>query len=656
MKKKNDFDFIKNEFEKENITAPYALNENLVINRIADVKQKKIRFYQKKSFKAVVSAAACIAVVVTALTAAKPYLIDDKAAIDVAPSAQEQLLNTFTSVEDIKSTVKKIENDKAAYAEKFGINGGGFINTDGAVLNAETTVDITSATEGGRADSYADTYRQVDAVDEGDIIKNDGEYIYYVSSYHNCIKIYETASGEGKLVSQIDDFRISDYGDNSEDEYIQDIYIYNDTLVVNTYKFEYSEDYSRAEELALVHLYDVSDVSEPKQINTLSQSGTYVSSRLIGNQLYFVSNDYIYSYDCESDDDYIPYICNGNSEEKQTIPFNDIAYGNNPDTASYLIVSAINIETGERSTNTKAIFGAGTDIYCNEDNMYITMGQWRWNRDIALLDSVQAIESKTQIVKVSLSENGIQFTATCEVAGDVSNQFSLDEKDGKLRVATTSYNENDERTNNLFVLDESLNKIGEIAGFADNESIQAVRFVGDTAYVITYEQVDPLFIIDLSDPANPQIKGEVEITGFSSLLVPVDENTLLGIGYSTYQGEYGEATDGLKLALFDISDHENPAVLDSYVLDDAYSEAQHNHHALVVNHDKGYYAIPYEIFNQEIFESTNGALTFEINDGKINVTNQFVIDGEETAMRCTYAEDNLYVFNYSGCANVFIVD
>ena len=658
MKKKNDFDFIKNEFEKENITAPYALNENLVINRIADVKQKKIKLYQRKAFKAVVSTAACIAVVVTALTAAKPYLVEHNVETLPDSPAQEQLLNTFTSVEDIKSTVKKIETDKAAYAEKFGINGGGFIDTNGAVLQAETTVDVAQP-EGGRADSYADTYKQVDAVDEGDIIKNDGKYIYYVSTNNNCIKIYDAVDSEGRLVSQIDDFEMrNDYGEVSEDEYIQDIYIYNDILVVNTYKFEYSEDYSRAEESALVHLYDVSDVSAPEEINTLSQSGTYVSSRLIGNQLYFVSNDYIYSYDCESDDDYIPYICNGTSEEKQAIPFNDIAYGNNPDTASYLIVSAINIETGERATNTKAIFGAGSNIYCNESNMYITMGQWRWNRGIALLtdSTVQPIESKTQIVKVSLSDAGIQFTATCEVAGDINNQFSLDEKDGKLRVATTSYNENDERTNNLFVLDENLNKIGEITGFADNESIRAVRFIGDTAYVITYEQVDPLFIIDLSDSANPQIKGEVEITGFSSLLVPVDENTLLGIGYSTYQGEYGEATDGLKLALFDISDHENPTVLDSYVLNDAYSEAQQNHHALVVNNDKGYYAIPYEIFDQSTYENTNGALTFEISDGKINVTNQFVIEGDETAMRCTYTNDNLFVFNYSGCANVFTVD
>lgn len=653
MKNNNDFDFIKNRFDEENITAPYALNEDLVINRIADTKQRKIRFYQKKTFKAVVSAAACIAIVVTALTTAKPYFVDNNATIDVAPPAQEQLLNTFTSIDDIKSAVKKIENNKADYAKYFGINGGGYIDTADTVFMAETA---SASAENGRGNSYADTYRQVDAVDESDIIKNDGEYIYYVSSNHNCIKIYETASGDGKLVSQIEDFRISDYGNSSEDEYIQDIYIYNNILVVNTYKFEYSEDYSSAEELALVHLFDVSNASEPEEIKTFSQSGCYVSSRLIGNQLYYVSNDYIYSNECKSDDDYIPYICNGKDAEKQAIPYHDIAYGNNPDTASYLIVSAINIETGERSTDTKAIFGAGTDIYCNENNMYITMGQWSWKRDIALLNAAQPIESKTQIVKVNLSENGIQFTATCEVAGDVNNQFSLDEKDGNLRVATTSYNENDERTNNLFILDENLKKIGEITGFADNESIQSVRFVGDTAYVITYEQIDPLFIIDLSDPANPQIKGEVEITGFSSLLVPVDENTLLGIGYSTYQGEYGEATDGLKLALFDISDHEKPTVLDSFVLNNAFSEAQQNHHALVVNYDKGYYAIPYEIFDQNTYNNTTGALIFKINDGKIDVTDQLVIEGDETAIRCTYADDDLYVFNYSGCANVFIID
>lgn len=642
MKKMNDFDFIKSKFEEENVTAPYGLDERMVMGMLDGRKQKRVKFYQSKAFKAFVSAAACVAVVLTAVTVVKPYLSDGDVTIDVAPPEQQQVLNTFTSVDEIKSAIKEIESVYYAYGGK-----------GGALVDKEITDAITTEQpEGGAGEtSFGDTYTQVDDVDEADIIKNDGEYIYYASTSRGCVKIYKPSGEDAELVSTIDDFlKVSDeYSEKPSDtENVYDIYVYKNILAVNTEKYEYhnknTDDYYDADVSTLVYLYDISDVTSPKKINSFGQSGTYISSRMIGNQLYLVTNDFIYSDECKDDFDYLPYVCNGKDSEKEPIKLSDISYGTSPSESCYLVISIIDVENAKKTTDTKAVFGAGTDMYCNRENMYITMNRlWSGYKGIS-----ECADSQTQIVKVNFSEGDIKFTAECEVPGNTHNQFSMDEKDGNLRVATTSYNEKGNEVNNLFVLDENLNKIGEVTGFAEDESIKAVRFMGDMAYVITYEETDPLFVIDLSVPTNPQIKGEVKISGFSSLLVPVDENTLLGIGYSTHTGEFSEVTDGVKFALFDISNPQKPAVLDSYVLKYATSDAQYNHHALLVNPQAGYYAIPYQRWDYEKAIDENAVIKIEIDNGKINVANNFSIDSDENIIRCTYVDDNLYAFDYSG--------
>lgn len=646
MKNNKDFEFIKNEFEKENITAPNSLDENAVKDKLEGKTQKKIKLYQSKSFKKISAAVACVAVAVTALTVTKPYILNKNNDVPETENPQ-QVLNYFSDIGDIKAAVKKIEKQEQYFLYSDTVKS----------ASEEVATDTAEGGAGGGGSSYAQTYKQVDAVDEGDIIKNDGEHIYYVNSMDNSVVIYSADGDNTEVASTIDDFKISNSDTYTEEsstayeeyEYISDIYIYNKKLIVNTSRNVYkSADYSEYEETAVTHIYDITDISNPEEINSFAQSGYYSSSRMIGSQLYVVSNDYIYSEQCKEDEDYIPYVCNGKDAKEESIAVEDICYTENPNSASYLIVSSINVETGKKASDTKALFGAGEDIYCNENNMYVAMNEWSssWK---TFSDDDGQISSTVSIVKINLSESDIKFTAQGEVDGHTLNQFSMDEKDGKLRVATTSYNKDGKEINNLFVLDENLNKIGEVTGFAETESIKAVRFIGDTAYVITYEQIDPLFVIDLSEPTNPQIKGEAEITGFSSLLIPVDENTLLGIGYSTDDSQTEndmEITDGTKLALFDISNPENPQVLDSYVMKNAYSDAQYNHHALVVNPDRNYYAIPYNSYGNS---SEGGALVFEIADGKISITDKFICGGSgySDMSRCTYINDTLYVLDYS---------
>ena len=232
-----------------------------------------------------------------------------------------------------------------------------------------------------------------------------------------------------------------------------------------------------------------------------------------------------------------------------------------------------------------------------------------------------------------------------------------------MRVATTS-SYGVMKTNNLYVLDSNLKGLGKVTGFAKNEDIQAVRYIEDTAFVITYLEIDPLFIIDLSNPRKPEITGSVNISGYSTLIVPVDKNTILGIGYGSENTELN-INDGVKIVTFDISDKSNPKVLDTKTYDYCYSAVQHNPKALLVNFDRGDFTIPlnyekygyidYDDYPDSSYkeasttERHSGVLNFRVDDGKINVIDNYVSGefGYYTANtvvdRCVYIGDYIYM-------------
>ncbi|WP_316609446.1 beta-propeller domain-containing protein, partial [uncultured Ruminococcus sp.] len=208
--------------------------------------------------------------------------------------------------------------------------------------------------------------------------------------------------------------------------------------------------------------------------------------------------------------------------------------------------------------------------------------------------------------------------------------------------------------NNLYVLDSGLNQIGSVEGFAKDESIKAVRYMGDTAYVITYEETDPLFVIDLSTPSDPQILGEVKISGFSTMLVPIDGNTVLGIGYNTDNVYYTdmEVQDGIKIVTFDVSDKTNPKVLDTKVFKGYYSEVQNNPKALLVNTERNDFTIPFSCYGDGYsnYDSYSGVINFRISDGKIDIVDEYRSDvfvssenGSAEVSRCVYVGNTIYM-------------
>ena len=669
---KDNLDFIKNQIEKEGIYAPDSLGEPQMLSKILNTQEDKImelennnssNINKKKTGKRVLAIAAAFVIVISAAFAI-PYLrdinpkpVDEIGKPDLVDESGDVVLAHFNSETEIKSLINKMFVRERVYEYNLAKS-----VEDYATENAEGGMGGGD----GAGEDFGTTYKQVEAVDEADIIKTDGTYIYHMNN--NAIQVYAANNGEPYKVCAIEhpSFYTDDYSEINDEEYnysysyLSEFYLNDGKLIAISQ--ESNGDYKTSNECTLVQVFDISDVKNAKLIDEYRQSGYYSSSRMIGATVYLVTNHYV---GIGNRDFYIPYC--GVGEGQNSLDAECIYKTASPSEACYLVVGAIDTENGVQNKDTKAIFGASSTVYCNENNMFITntVGQYTYYAGYN-----SEYEGKIQIIKAELSEDEISFTAAGFVNGYVNDQFSMDEKDGCLRIATTTYNWGESettQTNNLYVLDDKLSIIGSVTGFANDESIRAVRFLGDTAYVITYEYVDPLFIIDLSDKKNPQIKGSVEIEGFSSLLAPVDENTLLGIGYATAEGEFGMTTDGLKLVLFDVSDPENPQVLDFAEFNNAASEAQYNHKALVQNRDKGYFALPYQqseyVENEDgyydYYDYGSGVITFEAQDGSLVITNDYVSgDGSndtyyECTPRCTYIGDYVYFIDRTGNISAF---
>ena len=357
-----------------------------------------------------------------------------------------------------------------------------------------------------------------------------------------------------------------------------------------------------------------------------SSSGTLTraSSRLVGNTFYIVS-----SYSINSSKNYVPLTCSGEGDSEK-LNAKDIYYAKNGVGTDYIVVTALDVNTCETIGTTKAVLGCGGEVYGNKDYLYVYGSDYSGK------------EPNTTIAKISL-KNGVKFCDYVKINGTVDSRYSFAEKDNHLCVFATE-TVKDKTCNYLYVLDSNLKQIYKSEPFAKGESIKAVKYVDDYAYVITYEQTDPLFIINLSNVKKPKFMGNVEIDGFSSMLVNVGDNQLLGVGYNTYFDNDVEVIDGLKFVLFDVSNSLEPKVLDEKVYKDLSSEAQYNPKAFVENKEKGYYAVP--IVN--VKGTQKGAIVVSVKDGKIVEKENYKAKLKTTSYggmntRVTYIDDYYYV-------------
>ena len=234
----------------------------------------------------------------------------------------------------------------------------------------------------------------------------------------------------------------------------------------------------------------------------------------------------------------------------------------------------------------------------------------------------------TKILKFNLNSGKINFKAEANVEGGINNQFSMDEHNGYFRIATTigkTYNMDESTSNSLYVLDENLKEVGRIDGLAKAEKIYSVRYVGDRAYVVTFKEIDPLFVIDLSNPKNPKVLGELKIPGYSTYLHPYDDNHIIGFGYDTKANTWntGVVNDGLKMAMFDITDLSNPKEMFTVKIGDnrTRSELANNHKALLFSKEKNLIAFPVTSYE-------NGKTQYKAQVYDIDLNKGFTLRGE----------------------------
>ncbi len=502
--------------------------------------------------------------------------------------------------------------------------------------------------EDSAEESYGKTNTQVENVDEADIIKNDGKYLYILSG-----GVYQV-DRRITIVNAADMTVASTIEIEGEDSYfnIQEMYVNGDRLVVLATKTEKIKEEAEIYTGALVYdtmygygyyyagdsevvsfVYDISDREKPTLIREVSQDGyEYVSSRMIDGVLYTVSN----------------YRVRGDSEEeikKNAIPSVngkeitcDCVYIYDYDSDNYVILTVYDTKLDDGEVTSVSVLGSGREVYCSKDALYVATGNHDYDNG-----------NYTEIYSFSIDGTKVAYKASGTVKGIFLNQFSFDEYEGNLRVATTYYSyKHDTDVSNIYVLNKDLQLIGALEDLAYDEQVKSVRFMGAVGYVVTFRNTDPLFTLDLSDPTAPKVIGEVKLPGFSSYLHPVADGLVVGLGYDG--DEESADWSSLKVSLFDVSDLKNPKEVDNFVLKDVYSQALDNPKAFISYPEEKLIGFPVEhydtgvVLSYKLLKIENGEISSHL--GFVHSTEKFIGD----VFRGTYIGQKLYTIdNYNVC-------
>ena len=602
-------------------------------------------------------------------------------------------LPTVGTYEKLKELVEEAdESNSYYYRDRMTL---GSMLTKNAMPDAiamDTAVNESVSESSSQAD-YSKTNVQVEGVDEADIMKTDGNYIYHLINEDLKIsKVYPADSM--KLVSTIK---------FDKDFSPRELYVEGDKVIVigNKYQGYYGKPYSYwGEEFTKIIIYDAKDKANLKEAKKVEVSGYYNSSRRIGDALYLVAQKSIYRYNLD-DPEYEPlplYKDSMISEDYKKVGCDCIRYFPDFKCSQYMITVGVDLADLSKEAQISTYLGNSESIYSSLDNMYVTFSSYKKNdvvtngEEVALkrIFDYSASNLMTSIYRFKLENGEMNCKATGEVRGSILNQFSMDESNGYFRIATTvgsiTGTGDDISKNNMYVLDMDLKTVGSIEDIAPGEKIYSVRFMGNRAYMVTFRKVDPLFVIDLSKPEEPTILGKLKIPGYSDYLHPYDETHIIGFGkdaalVSNEEGSWGWADDdgvaayyqGMKIAIFDVTDPENPIEMWKEEIGDRGTESEllNNHKALLFSKEKNLLAFPIRVatVNEKnasawTYGDTTfvGAYVYEITLDKglvlkaklTNLTDEdwkkigYYYYGDKTIDRLIYINDVLYTISDGG--------
>lgn len=587
--------------QSENIEIPASLEPENVVKQLEEkAKKKKTAYYRK-----VIGTAACLVVVagIGAAGIAGVFGSRGNEGAGIQQAAEQADETEFGKVAAITTAKDYDEVYSYIAAENKRRNQGNSWLKSGRVMEEsklESAADAGAAMADGAAayadSGYSDTNIRQEGVGEGDRVKTDGERMYVVNNHS--INIVDLTQEQMQELSKIE---------FPEEQYISELFVKDDRLIVFYSKAEVSEteeeettaadmdvkcvDSAYYREYTVAETFDISNPEEPKSVGKVSQSGSFHTMRAVGDYVYLFSN---YYPEMDSSrtyvDGYIPKV------QGEALQSTDILLPSWKTGSQYTVITAFSMLDPENQTDSKAVFGASELCYVSGSHIYICETDYGYE---------DADTNQTCIRKIAYADGTLNAVGQVKIEGALNDTFSIDEYEGNLRLVTTITHyknggavplawlrsksevedEGEKDSNTLYILDENLKELSRIEGLAEEERVYSARFMGNTGYFVTFRQTDPLFSVDLSDPSNPKILGELKIPGFSEYLHPYGEGQLLGIGMDV--DESGTVTNGVKISMFDISDPTDVKEFQKYVMEGAYStDVAYNYKAAFVDVEK----------------------------------------------------------------------
>lgn len=499
------------------------------------------------------------------------------------------------------------------------------------------SADASLSTGSSTSKDYSTTNIQVENVDEADITKTDGNYIYSISE--NFVVITDVQDPKNiKIASKI----LVATG------VPEDLILYNNKLVIISAA---NQNSSASNYNTVVDIYNIDNKENPVRLKNYKLFEPYYTSRCINNRLYVISSGRLR----KEGKDIVAYYTENNKQID--LDLNNMFYLKDVDTNVQTIISTVDLDNPTDNVSVQSYLMDISNAYVSENNIYLLNQEYsyRYNNDVPPISSLFTLKGAigpfvydyeynneesysnrtTYIYKFNINENGsVSYDTKTKVSGQTINQFSVDEYDGNLRVAL--YDNNGSK---VVVFNKKLEKIGETSYLAPGENMYSSRFIGNKAYLVTYRTMDPLYVIDLSDPSNPTVLGELKIPGYSTYLHPYDENHIIGIGMETKEtvrrDSYGKVISttasivGMKMALFDVSDVYNPKQISSTIIGDSRTTSAilTNHKALLFSKEKELIAIPVNNYAED-FEVTNSSDSYSsIISSYTNYKNSYISEG-----------------------------
>lgn len=544
---------------------------------------------------------------------------------------------------------------------------------------------------GEAAADYSSTNVQVAGVDEADVIKNDGEYIYMVA--RTTVRIVKAYPAD--RMEQVAKIELP-----SKSFTPTDLYIHGNKLVVigddhANQQADYDQPQVQGKMMWIrpqqtgVYVLDISNKRDPKVERTLRFDGNQVSSRRIGATLFLVVNNtpdyYTIMQNKAPIENVLPFMTDsrlgGNSQAVASC--SQVRFMPHFDTPNFLTVAGINIESPAAPVKRNVVMGGGENIYASAESLYVAATRYDYpNYEAYDIWSPPQSQEKTTLTRFAITPEGeISFATQGDVPGHIINQFAMDEEGSAFRIATTIAAVSGRfggmpmtpQTNSLYILDRANlgTRLGSLTNLAPGEQIHSVRFMGARAYMVTFKNIDPFFVLDVSDPRAPRVLGELKIPGYSDYLHPYDENHIIGFGKEAVDPRYvsdGQRAQGfdfawyqgMKVALFDVTDVANPKLQFKEVIGDrgTDSELLRNHKALFFDKARGLIAFPvtvhevknktpeYQgqdpagIYGTPVFQ---GAYVYHLD-----LTSGFTLRGRVTHLPANYFTENPNNYGYFG--------